>query len=149
MTNTKKAVIVKGSNAAKAEAAAPKKFTWDEKNQAVIAEGYQAQLKLDHTKANSNAFLTTLAVQVGAKSGQAVRSKLSSLKEYRPLDKTSAQIAKPRVTKPLLADEIRDKLQAAGVDISDESANSLANSNAAALKAVIAGLDMLDAPSEK
>ena len=147
MNSTKKVVV---KNAAVAPKKAAPKFAWDEKNEPIIIKAYQDELAKDHANANSNKFLTTVAMLVGAKSGQAVRSKLSNLKEYSALDKTSsANIAKPRITKPIMADEIRDKLQAAGVSISDEEANSLANSNAGALKAVIAGLTMLDAPVEK
>ncbi len=144
--STKNTVTVK--NSATPATATPAKFAWEEKNEAIIAEAYQAQLKLDHAKANSTPFLATLALKVGAKSGQAVRSKLSSLKEYSPLDKAAVSITKPRITKPVLADEIRDKLVAAGIAISEEAGNSLANSNADALKAVIKGLEMIDAPEE-
>lgn len=144
MTNSKKAVNVK--NQANKPAAKPAKFEWNDDNEAQIALAYSEKMSEDQQAANSTKFLASLAAKVGAKSGQAVRSKLSSMKVYKPLDKAAVNIAKPRITKPVLADEIRDMLTAAGVDISDESANSLANSNAAALKAVIAGLEMLDEP---
>jgi hypothetical protein len=137
---TSKSVKVQNSAAPKTAAT---KFAWDEKNQAIISEAYAAQLLLDHSKANTTAFLATVAAKVGAKSGQAVRSKLSSMGEYNALDKAAVSISKPRVTKPLLADEIRAKLVAAGVELDEEAGNSLANSNASALKAVIAGLDLL------
>ena len=142
---TKKSVIVK--NAATPKKEAPSKFEWNEQNEPLIVKAYKDELAKNHANANSTKFLASIAVKVGAKSGQAVRSKLSSLKEYSPLDKSAVSIAKPRITKPVLADEIRDKLSAAGVAISDEEANSLANSNAGALKAVLKGLDMLDPPA--
>lgn len=145
MKNSKKSVIVK--NAATPVKAAPAKFEWNEQNEPLIVAEYKAELEKDHANANSTKFLASIAMKVGAKSGQAVRSKLSSLKEYSPLDKAAVSIAKPRITKPVLADNIRDLLSAAGVDVDEEAANSLANSNAIALKAVIKGLEMIDAPA--
>jgi hypothetical protein len=145
MSNSKKVIV---TNSATQEAAKPAVFAWNEKNQTVIVEAYKAEQASNAQNANSTKFLATVAALVGAKSAQAVRSKLSSMKEYNALDKVSATITKPRITKPLLADEIRDLLTASGVDVSEEAANSLANANAEALKAVISGLSMLDAPEE-
>jgi hypothetical protein len=146
MSNSKNAVIVTNSATPAIEKAAV--FSWNEKNQAVIVSAYQAEKLVNHDSANSTKFLATVALLVGAKSGQAVRSKLASMKEYDAKEKTSATITKPRITKPKLADDIRDLLTASGVDVSEEAANSLANANAEALKAVISGLSMLDAPED-
>ena len=142
---TSKKVVAQ--NPAVKQVSKPAKFEWNEKNEKVISDTYVEQLEKDHAKANGSAFLTQVSMSVGAKSAQAVRSKLSSLGVYKPIDKAAVSIAKPRNTKPKMADKIRDQLTAAGVDLSEEAANSLANSNAAALKAVIEGLDMLDAPA--
>jgi DNA polymerase III delta subunit len=147
MTTSKNAVKV--TNSAKPAQAKPASFSWDEKNQAVIVEAYKTEQAANAQNANSTKFLATVAALVGAKSAQAVRSKLSSMKEYSALDKVSATITKPRITKPKLADDIRDLLTASGVDVSEEAANSLANANAEALKAVISGLSMLDAPEDE
>jgi hypothetical protein len=121
---------------------APAKFSWDEENQAVIAQAYLEQKEIDHIKANSKGFLGELARKVGAKSDQSVRSKLAALKVYVAAEKVSNTIAKPRITKPILADEIRGLVCNAGVDLSEDAANSLANANAEALKALIKALSV-------
>lgn len=140
---------VKVQNVANPKPAAKKAFEWDAKNEKIISEAYTDKAKTSQKEANNSKFLAALASQVGAKSGQSVRSKLSSLGVYKALDKAATTIRKPRITKPVLADEIRDMLTDSGVDISEDAANSLANANADALKALIKALTPSTQPTAK
>lgn len=131
---------VKVQNVANPKPAAKKSFEWNAKNEKIISEAYTTKAKTSQEEANNSKFLATLAAQVGAKSGQSVRSKLSSLGVYKALDKAATTIRKPRITKPVLADEIGEKLEALKIEVSEDAVNSLTNANAEALKALIKAL---------
>lgn len=121
-----------------------KAFSWNKENEATIIEAYEAKLAENHAEANSKEFLAGLAKQVGAKSAQAVRSKLSNLKVYEALETGStAKGRKARITKPLLADCVKKAVVDAGVAIRGDAMDTLANANTDALTAVIETLEQL------
>ncbi|BAV81311.1 A2-A3 protein [Vibrio phage VCPH] len=121
-----------------------KAFAWNKENEATITSAYEEMLAQDHAKANSKEFLAELAKQVGAKSAQAVRSKLSNLKVYEALEAGStAKGRKARITKPLLADCVKKAVVDAGVEIRGDAMDTLANANTDALTAVLETLETL------
>lgn len=121
-----------------------KPFAWDEKNQAVIAEAYETMLATDHAKANSKEWLGELAKQVGAKSAQAVRSKLSNMKVYQALETTgSTGVKKARITKPVLAACAVQAITDAGVKLEGNAGDTLANANVDALNGIIEAFEKL------
>lgn len=121
-----------------------KPFAWDEKNESVIADAYAEQKAIDHQKANSKEWLGELAKKVGAKSAQAVRSKLSNMKVYQALETSSTGSGKKaRITKPQLADAACKAITDAGVKIKGNAGDTLANANVDALNAVIAAFEQL------
>lgn len=121
-----------------------KPFAWDEKNESVIAEAYAEQKAIDHAKANSKEWLGELAKQVGAKSAQAVRSKLSNMKVYEAIETASSTGGKKaRITKPMLAEAACKAITDSGVTLKGNAGDTLANANVDALNALISAFEQL------
>lgn len=121
-----------------------KPFAWDEKNESVIADAYAEQKAIDHAKANSKEWLGELAKKVGAKSAQAVRSKLSNMKVYEAIETTASTGGKKaRITKPMLAEAACRAITDSGVTLKGNAGDTLANANVEALNAVIAAFEQL------
>lgn len=116
------------------------RFVWNEENTKVIVDAYLTQKEADHAKANSSEFRAKLAAEVGAKSAHSVLSKLASEGVYIAIEPSANPNATRRRTKPVIASEIGAELERLGVSVDEKATDTLSNSNAEALEAVLSGL---------
>lgn len=108
------------------------KFVWTDANYAIVLKAYN-ESKQDNTKKN----LEKIAALVGAVSGNSVRSKLSTEKDYVVVTATNADGKKraPKVTKVSLVYKVEELLR-----LEKEALDSLEKGNVSALENLIAGI---------
>lgn len=127
---------------------APKAFKWDEKNAAVVAAAYQAQVEKDEGKvdtANSKAFLLSLAESVGAASDRSVRQKLAQMGEYvkGEAKSTAGTTGGTRQKKLILASLISDEIIKKDPTVGDNAADIFSSLEHAGRPALLALLALL------
>ena len=127
---------------------APKAFKWDEKNAAVVATAYKAQIEKDEGKvdtANSKAFLLDLATSVGAASDRSVRQKLAQMGEYikGEAKSTAGTTGGTRQKKLVLASLISDEIVKKDPTVGDNAAEIFASLEHAGRPALLALLALL------
>lgn len=115
---------------------APKKFKWNDDNRATVIAAYKAQIEVDHSVANSEAFLGKLAAEVGAQSARACRSMLATEKEYITLDAPKVTSTSNRISKGQIVRSI-----AKGLNIELDVLSSLDKANADALNALVTAVN--------
>lgn len=115
-----------------------KTFSWCKKTTPLAVSLYQAQLELDHQKANSKEFLESIAKAVVAEvehkgktpTMHSVRAKLSSEKVYQPIDTAPKSRKGTVISKESVVGDIQKTL---GIDL---NIGTLTNANKADLEAV-------------
>lgn len=120
-----------------------KAFEWNKENEATITAAYQLLIEESGlAEANTNDSLGKIAKQVGAKSAQAVRSKLSALKVYEKADKPRSVRGTVKTQKVHFIRALQKVAQENGVELTGRKFESLEQGVGTDLQLVV---DLLEA----
>lgn len=123
------------------KATTKKGFEWNAETLAEAVKLYKAQLEIDATVANSNDFLGSIAKAIGAKSAQAVRSKLAAAKEYVKPDAPRSVRGTVRTQKAHFIRALQQVAKDNDVELTGRKFESLESATGADLQLVVTLLE--------
>lgn len=113
-------------------------FAWNETNVAQAVKLYLEEKEENGLEsANSNDFLGSIAYEIGAKSAQSVRSKLSNEKAYIKAETPRKVGGKVRTQKVHYVRALQSVMKTQGVELTGRKLESLENATASDLQLIV------------